>query len=67
MEADRQTAKGNGGVAATATAPAETKPAQGEKPAQAQSISLSAMKEMSISALTKIAKELEIAGATGMR
>jgi transcription termination factor Rho len=35
--------------------------------APAQSISLSAMKEMSISALTKIAKELEIAGATGMR
>jgi transcription termination factor Rho len=33
----------------------------------AQAISLSAMKEMSISALTKIAKELEIAGATGMR
>src|SRR4029453_9254093 len=33
----------------------------------AQVISLSAMKEMSISALTKIAKELEIAGATGMR
>ena len=35
--------------------------------APAQSISLSAMKEMSISALTKIAKDLEIAGATGMR
>jgi transcription termination factor Rho len=35
--------------------------------APAQTISLSAMKEMSISALTKIAKELEIAGATGMR
>ena len=32
-----------------------------------QSISLSAMKEMSIAALTKIAKELDIAGATGMR
>ncbi|HET6158154.1 MAG TPA: transcription termination factor Rho [Dongiaceae bacterium] len=30
-------------------------------------MSLSAMKEMSISALTKIAKDLEIAGATGMR
>jgi transcription termination factor Rho len=30
-------------------------------------ISLSALKEMSISALTKIAKDLEIAGATGMR
>ena len=38
---------------------------QGGAPAQA--ISLSAMKEMSISALTKIAKDLEIAGATGMR
>jgi transcription termination factor Rho len=30
-------------------------------------ISLSGLKEMSIAALTKIAKELEIAGATGMR
>ena len=74
MEADRQTAKpaGNGGVdkggldkggerggTVTATAPPPAAPAQ--------SISLSAMKEMSISALTKIAKELEIAGATGMR
>ena len=39
---------------------------QGDKP-PAQTISLSAMKEMSISALTKIAKDLEIAGATGMR
>ena len=38
---------------------------QGGAPAQA--ISLSAMKEMSISALTKIAKDLEVAGATGMR
>ena len=35
--------------------------------APAQTISLSAMKEMNISALTKIAKELDIAGATGMR
>jgi transcription termination factor Rho len=56
-------------------APAEGggKPASGEAPpgkqqaAPAQSISLSAMKEMSISALTKIAKDLDIAGATGMR
>src|SRR6185295_9322273 len=51
---------------------AQDKPA-GETPpgrqqnAPAQAISLSAMKEMSISALTKIAKELDIAGATGMR
>jgi transcription termination factor Rho len=44
---------------------AEGKP--GGPPPPAQVISLSAMKEMSISALTKIAKELEIAGATGMR
>jgi transcription termination factor Rho len=40
---------------------------EGKQPPPAQVISLSAMKEMSISALTKIAKELEIAGATGMR
>jgi len=33
----------------------------------AQTISLSAMKEMSIGELTKIAKELDLAGATGMR
>jgi len=62
VEADRQTNKpnGNGGVVtATATSPA-TAPA-------AVMISLSALKEMSISALTKIAKELEIAGATVMR
>jgi transcription termination factor Rho len=40
---------------------------QPSAPAPAQVISLSAMKEMSISALTKIAKELDVAGATGMR
>jgi transcription termination factor Rho len=45
--------------AAEASAPRQGQPAQ--------SISLSAMKEMSITALTKIGKELEIAGATGMR
>jgi transcription termination factor Rho len=60
---------GNGGKQ-----PQQSGPAGGEAPASrppqgapAQAISLSAMKEMSISALTKIAKELEIAGATGMR
>jgi transcription termination factor Rho len=111
VEADRPTAKPNGGVATAAEAPASAaaaaaadkpaakaaataapsasnaaeapaaakaaaepspgKQAQGGAapgtPAPAQSISLSAMKEMSISALTKIAKELDIAGATGMR
>ena len=56
--------------AATADAPGGRQGDQGGKAAAqppAQVISLSAMKEMSISALTKIAKELEIAGATGMR
>ena len=51
--------------------PAGTGDGAGSRPQQqappAQAISLSAMKEMSISALTKIAKDLEIAGATGMR
>jgi transcription termination factor Rho len=53
-------------------APQGDRPQQGERPPQgekppAQTISLSAMKEMSISALTKIAKDLDIAGSTGMR
>ena len=67
------------GRAASADAPAPRQGPQGEagggrnadaprqQAAPAQTISLSAMKEMSISALTKIAKELDIAGATGMR
>jgi transcription termination factor Rho len=56
--ADAPAAKG----ATNAQAPAAAPPAP-----PAQSISLSALKEMSITALTKIAKELDIAGATGMR
>ncbi len=97
MEADRPTAKPNGGVAAVTATPAapaaadastgKPVPTPAEAPATAKatadapagkqaapaqsasapSISLSAMKEMSISALTKIAKELDIASATGMR
>jgi len=55
--------------------PGESRPPQGgggqqggqPQGAPAQAISLSSMKEMSISSLTKIAKDLEIAGATGMR
>ena len=93
MEADRDTAKTNGAVAAAAAAEPATKPPAQPAPATdsaaesatnppaqrapattspakappAQTISLSAMKEMSISSLTKVAKELDIAGATGMR
>jgi transcription termination factor Rho len=48
-------------------APAAKPAAPAQQAAPAQSISLSAMKEMSITALTKIAKDLDIAGATGMR
>ena len=79
MEADRETTKSKNGAVGTATAataatappaaPAANPQAPAAPPqaAPAQSISLSALKEMNISALTKIAKELDIAGATGMR
>jgi transcription termination factor Rho len=59
---DRSGQDRGGGAAAEGSAARQEKGA-----APTQAISLSAMKEMSISALTKIAKELEIAGATGMR
>jgi transcription termination factor Rho len=59
VEADRSTTKANGGSETTTAAPVAQK--------QATVISLSALKEMNISALTKIATDLEIAGATGMR
>ena len=61
---------------AASTPPQSSNPAPAQAPAgpaapapqtPAQTISLSAMKEMSIAALTKIAKDLDIAGATGMR
>jgi transcription termination factor Rho len=79
VEADRETTKSKNGAVGTATAataatappaaPAANPQAPAAPPqaAPAQSISLSALKEMNISALTKIAKELDIAGATGMR
>jgi transcription termination factor Rho len=75
VEDDRKPAKANGGVgSATATPPEKSAPAAAPAPAPApaqaapaQTISLSAMKEMSISALTKIGKELDLAGASGMR
>ena len=65
-----QAGSAQGDKPSTDKAPGE-RPPQGDRPATqaapAQTISLSAMKEMSISALTKIAKELDVAGATGMR
>jgi transcription termination factor Rho len=80
VEADRK--PNNGAASATVTAPDKANSADkavpdrpgpdkaaasAAAPTPAQTISLSAMKEMNISALTKIAKELDIAGATGMR
>jgi transcription termination factor Rho len=72
VEDDSKPAKSDGGVATAPPpeqldAPAPPPAAPAQAPAPAQTISLSAMKEMSIAALTKIAKDLDIAGATGMR
>ena len=64
MEADRESPKTRRGAAATATAPVE---APAEPSSEAALISLSALKEMTISALTNVAQELEVPGATGMR
>ena len=71
MEEDRKSDKNNAAVAApdapNATAPAA--PVAPVAPAQAetQTLDLSTLKEMSTTALTKIARDLEIPGATGMR
>ena len=65
--ADRSAGRPPTSAEASASAKAPADGSAGRQGAPAQSISLSAMKEMSISALTKIAKDLEIAGATGMR
>jgi len=53
----------NGSVATTDAAPAEPTAAKAEP----QTLDLSTLKDLSTVALTKIARELEIPGATGMR
>ena len=72
MEEDRKSDNNDAAVAAArraerirtrgtrCTAPAEA-------PAEPQTLDLSTLKEMSTTALTKIARDLEIPGATGMR
>jgi len=67
--AERQAAPAEKPPADTADTPAPPPASPPQAPAQApaQTISLSAMKEMSITELTKIGKDLDIAGATGMR
>jgi len=67
-QAPKDQAPNDAAAAPPAAAPPSAEvPKPAPQAAPAQSISLSAMKEMSITALTKIAKDLDIAGATGMR
>ncbi len=67
-DALKEQAPNDEAAAAPAAAPASAEaPKPAPQAAPSQSISLSAMKEMSITALTKIGKDLDIAGATGMR
>src|SRR5438309_5696974 len=54
----------NGGGVATAEAPPETAPSRDGKE---EVFNLSELKEMSISALTQVAKTMDVPGATGMR
>ena len=67
MEEDRKS-DDNGAAVATepAAAPAPADPSAQPK-AETQTLDLSSLKEMSTAALTKIARDLEIPGATGMR
>ena len=53
----------------TAPAPAAPTPTAPTTPAQPEQVTLdlSTLKEMSVSALTKVARDLDIAGSTGMR
>ena len=76
MEEDRKSDKNTAAVAspeapaaaapAAPAAPADSSVAASAK-AETQTLDLSTLKEMSTTALTKIARDLEIPGATGMR
>ena len=54
----------NGGGVATAEAPPEETPSRDGNP---EIFNLGDLKEMSISALTSVAKRMDVPGATGMR
>ncbi len=62
--ANAQQPQGKGNGQAPADAPA---PPRGEKPEKIERIDLATLKDMSVGALTKIAKQLDVPGATGMR
>ena len=61
MEGDRETSSGG----ETSTEELEEKPARNDS--KAKSLNIAELKEMNISALAKVAKDLGVAGATGMR
>jgi transcription termination factor Rho len=63
VEEDRKS-DDNGGAVAAPAAPAD---ANGAAKAEPQTLDLSTLKDLPTTALTKIARELEIPGATGMR
>ena len=66
MEEDRKSDDNNAAVA-TEGAPAAAAPAPAAPETQTQTLDLSTLKDLSTVALTKIARDLEIPGATGMR
>ncbi len=61
MEGDRETSSGG----ETSTEELEEKPVRNDS--KAKSLNIAELKEMNISALAKVAKDLGVAGATGMR
>jgi len=68
VETDRQA--GEQPAAVTTTQQQDTKgsgAAPAEKPEKIERIDLATLKDMSVAALTKIAKQLDVPGATGMR
>jgi len=66
VEEDRKSDDNNAAVA-TEGAPAAAAPAPAAPETQTQTLDLSTLKDLSTVALTKIARDLEIPGATGMR
>ena len=56
----------NGADAADA-APVSGGPSESGRPAKAPSLNINDLKDMSIQKLTQVAKDLNVAGATGMR
>ena len=70
MERDRETrsrGEANSESAVTEKAPRNEKTSKGKSTEKAKSLNIGELKDMNISTLAKIAKDLNVAGATGMR